>query len=986
MKKFFSFFVISIMLGCSFLTLTANATFLPGYTRDSLTGLTYDSLTTGTIVNAVQSGTADDGNIYINLPFTFNYNGVNYSRVTACTNGWVGMDSNTSTSFSAGNLFTSTAPNNIAGGFFRDANLNTAFGGIFKHGQIIVGSDTIYAIEYRNFSAASGGGTSGTAQVNFQVWLYKTSNKIVFKYGALLGTVGAVASLGIEDDETGTAPHFYNALTNNTTSTTTTTVWPGNGNGYRYTPIPVVPNDVGATANIAPTGTYGIGSPTIAPKATFRNFGTNNQLTPFNVTYKITGAKNWTSTKTDTITAGLTNNVTFDSTFVPDSTGVCNVTIYTSLASDVNHANDTLKTSFTIQGHDVGTTVILNPVPGISGGSVFPAATIKNFSLFNETTPFNVTCTVSPGGYSNTIAVDTLLANASKNVTFSSSVSLTAGVTYTVTVYTSLAGDVNRTNDTQRVTVTPIFPNYGNQNGYFFANSLAIDQPSYPTYCWKDTTGSANVLLNGVTQPGNTLVGTLDDGYFILSLKSILSSMGQDTTNKHLKYNGVCYDSIFPGSNGIIGFTQQYGTTSLTSFNIDGDLVADNALLPLWHDFNLGTLTFNLQNRISYKVSRNQLIITYDKVACFAPTTDWASFQVVIDIVTGCAAPNSNFRYTYADTTTGQTSGLFVSDYIAQYPAVTGTLTTFRNYVVGYSYTSAPNVFGGFVSSANPFPATPQTQLNYKRPIYDLTSYRGLAVEFGPNINSLSEQNCLNSMLTVKVAFQGFQNAPIASQRRVRDTVEILIREGSAAPYAILARYKVLLDSGFSGYAFGYKNLPDAILKQIPHYIEIRQRNTVPVWSNLINPVSDTTVYDFTTGVNKTYGNNSILTNGVASMYSGDVAAPVIEVQDGCVTLTDVLKISNDASVFTSGSYVLTDINYDGITDLTDVVISYNNNTNFVCKVQPPGALDLTDYPVINLTNVNNSNTPVIYLPDPNFKDKSEFNNEINTKIKEEKK
>ena len=291
MKKFFSFFVISIMLGCSFLTLTANATFLPGYTRDSLTGLTYDSLTTGTIVNAVQSGTADDGNIYINLPFTFNYNGVNYSRVTACTNGWVGMDSNTSTSFSAGNLFTSTAPNNIAGGFFRDANLNTAFGGIFKHGQIIVGSDTIYAIEYRNFSAASGGGTSETAQVNFQVWLYKTSNKIVFRYGTLVGSVASAASLGIEDDETGTAPHFYNALTNNTTSTTTTTVWPGNGNGYRYTPIPVVPNDVGATANIAPTGTYGIGSPTIAPKATFRNFGTNNQLTPFNVTYKITGAK-----------------------------------------------------------------------------------------------------------------------------------------------------------------------------------------------------------------------------------------------------------------------------------------------------------------------------------------------------------------------------------------------------------------------------------------------------------------------------------------------------------------------------------------------------------------------------------------------------------------------------------------------------------------------------------------------------------------------
>ena len=985
MKIFFSFLIISALFSGSIVTQTANATFLPGYTRDSLTGLTYDSLTTGTIVNAVQSGTADDGNIYINLPFSFNYNGVNYSRVTVCTNGWVAMDSITSTSFTAANLFTSTAPNNIAAGFFRDANLNVTFGGIFKHGQIIIGSDTIYAIEYRNFSAAASGGTSGTAQVNFQIWLYKTSNKIVFRYGTLLGSVASAASLGIEDDETGAAPHFYNALTNNTTSTTTTTVWPANGNGYRYTPIPVVPNDVGATANLAPTGTYGIGSPTIAPKATFRNFGTNNQLTPFNVTYKITGAKNWTSTKTDTITAGLSNNVTFDSTFVPDSAGVCNVTIYTSLASDVNHANDTLKTSFTIQGHDVGTTAILNPAPGISGGSVFPAATIKNFSLFNETTPFNVTCTITPGGYSNTIAVDTLLANASKNVTFSSSVSLTSGVTYTVTVYTSLAGDVNRTNDTQRVTVTPIFPNYGNQNGYFFANSIATDQTSYPDYCWKDTAGSANVVLNGVTQPGNTIVGTLDDGYFILSLKNILTAMGQDTTDKHLKYNGVCYDSIFPGSNGIIGFTQQYGATSITTFNVDGALVADNALLPLWHDFNLGTLTFNLQNRLSYKVSNNKLIITYDKVACFAPTTDWVSFQVVIDIVTGCAAPNSNFRYTYADTTTGQTSGQFVTDYIAQYPALTGTLTTFRNYVVGYSFSADPNVYGGFVSSANPFPASPQTQINYKRPIYNLATNRGLAVEFGPKINSLSELNC-NSMLSLRIAIQGFQSSLNPAERRVRDTVEIYIRAGSGAPYSILASYKVLLDSGYSGYAFGYKNLPDALLKSAPQYIEVRQRNTVPVWSNLINPVSDTIVYDFTTGVNKTYGNNSILTNGVASMYSGDVAAPVIEVQDGCITLTDVLKISNDATTFTSGSYVLTDINYDGSTTLADVLIAYNNNTNFVCKVQPPGALAPNDHPVINVLNINNSNAPVIYITDPNFIDKSEINNSVKSETKEVKK
>lgn len=609
-----------------------------------------------------------------------------------------------------------------------------------------------------------------------------------------------------------------------------------------------------------------------------------------------------------------------------------------STAGGANTASMTLSsTVFPASGqiyrwtpNDVGTTVILNPVNGGGEGNQAPVATIKNFGI-NPQSGYNVTCTISPGGYAFSAVAPLLTSGNTANINFPN-VTLAANVSYTVTVYTSLPNDQDHSNDTQRVTVSLVYANYGNDSGYFYANTLATPQPSYPGYCWKDTTGSKSLMQNGAITPGNGLFGSLDNGFFILSLKRILLSFGLDTTDKHLKYNGVCYDSIFPGTNGIIGLTLQF---SIADVKVDGAKVPKNALLPLWHDANLSTLPASGTNRMSYKVQENQLILTYDRAVSYSPTTDWVSYQVVIEIITGCASPNSNFRYTYADTTNGNTSASFLTNYLAQYPSVPGLVTTFRNYVTGYSQNGAPIVYAGYVSSLNPFPAAPVTQVNIKRPLFNLTTGSGLSVEFGPDINSLNKLNC--SVLTVKLAIQGFQNNPIASARRVRDTVTILLRS-TISPYPVLATHRVFLDSaynGVGGYAYGYKDLPGITG---PYYIQVKQRNTMLVWSNIVTPVSNAMEYDFTTNINKTFGNNSILINGVAAMYSGDILSLADTLQDGCVTLSDVIKTSNDASVFTSGSYVISDLNYDGVTDLVDVVIVYNNNTNFVCKVQPPGA------------------------------------------------
>lgn len=49
--------------------------------------------------------------------------------------------------------------------------------------------------------------------------------------------------------------------------------------------------------------------------------------------------------------------------------------------------------------------------------------------------------------------------------------------------------------------------------------------------------------------------------------------------------------------------------------------------------------------------------------------------------------------------------------------------------------------YGAFVSSANPFLATPHTSLYAIRSIYNTTTNRGLAVEFGPVQTSLNEHD-----------------------------------------------------------------------------------------------------------------------------------------------------------------------------------------------------------------------------------------------------
>jgi hypothetical protein len=92
------------------------------------------------------------------------------------------------------------------------------------------------------------------------------------------------------------------------------------------------------------------------PRATIKNFGLNNQAVSFSTQMTITGPSgfSYSSSKTDTLTAGLSRTITFDPTFNPTLAGSYSVTCYTLLASDQSRTNDTARTVVTAGNYNYG--------------------------------------------------------------------------------------------------------------------------------------------------------------------------------------------------------------------------------------------------------------------------------------------------------------------------------------------------------------------------------------------------------------------------------------------------------------------------------------------------------------------------------------------------------------------------------------------------------------------------------------------------------
>ncbi|MBK8554163.1 MAG: hypothetical protein IPL53_25200 [Ignavibacteria bacterium] len=172
--------------------------------------------------------------------------------------------------------------------------------------------------------------------------------------------------------------------------------------------------------------------------------------------------------------------------------------------------------------------------------------------------------------------------------------------------------------------------------------------------------------------------------------------------------------------------------------------------------------------------------------------------------------------------------------------------------------------------------------------------------------------------LNLTVGIEGFWNGTT----QVSDTIRCNLRN-SVAPYNLVDQGIAVLNN------YGYATVTFPTATSGNYYLQILHRNALETWSAApVNVSSNVTSYNFTTSASQAFRNNTLLSEGKYCNYEGDVN------QEGNVNLTDQLQIYNASAVFSTG-YVVNDVNGNNLVDLTDIIITFNNASDFVSKVTP---------------------------------------------------
>lgn len=228
---------IYFLLFCLFISFFGK-TQVNTYTFSNST-VTYAGLSTSTTVHA--SGW-DDAVSSVTIPFTFTFNGVNYTSCNVATNGYI--------------TFGTTAPSTA---LYSPISSTTAYGGtISAFGMdLISNSSTIvygttgsapnrtFVVQWNNARRYSGGAVTGDV-LNFQIRLVETSNVVQVDYGtntatsttALTCQVGLRGSTNTDyNNRTATASWSTTSAgtANTNTMTSSNTVMPS-GRRYAWTP------------------------------------------------------------------------------------------------------------------------------------------------------------------------------------------------------------------------------------------------------------------------------------------------------------------------------------------------------------------------------------------------------------------------------------------------------------------------------------------------------------------------------------------------------------------------------------------------------------------------------------------------------------------------------------------------------------------------------------------------------------------------------
>ncbi|MGZ3863589.1 MAG: Kelch repeat-containing protein [Bacteroidia bacterium] len=309
--------------------------------------------------------------------------------------------------------------------------------------------------------------------------------------------------------------------------------WNANGDGVSIDDVQLGTPPSADVASISWDKPHVLGDTTQSVIATVKNTGTSAQT--FNVTMTITGG--YSSTQTVTALApNATQQVVFGA-WTPSVMGNNIVKMYTQLAGDGYLFNDTLTDTLHIShiSNDDIKAISIDMYPKTGNVAQTPKATVRNNGFNTET--FTVKMTIT-GGYSSTATVTSLAPFATQQVSFAAWTPSVMG-TNTITVFSQLGTDADKTNDTSKRTIEvyPAFTNYGWSshpslpNKYFGNSSAFYHQGTYPN----DTNivfSLCGVDSNGVFSTENTAFSSLSNSWNALANAPLIRYDGSAQTVK----------------------------------------------------------------------------------------------------------------------------------------------------------------------------------------------------------------------------------------------------------------------------------------------------------------------------------------------------------------------------------------------------------------------------------------------------------------------
>jgi hypothetical protein len=418
-------------------------------------------------------------------------------------------------------------------------------------------------------------------------------------------------------------------------------------------------------------------------------------------------------------------------------------------------------------------------------------------------------------------------------------------------------------------------------------------------YLWSNGETSQNIA---VSAPGTYSVKVNDGCTVSYDQINIYSSNLNSTITAVANQNSICYEQ-----------TVQITASGGSFYNwSNGQNLSSISVIP-----NQTTTYFVQGNNAANCVSSASVTI-------FVKQRPRTPVYILSEPVSTVLDNGKTYRFTAPELISGDSSNAEASGY--QWYIETNTIQP--SWVLDSGVLSGPNA--GAIrlkyTGSNIIPLLDSLSLSY-------TSSCGLGDR---NKMKLNYED--STILNVKVYLEGFyrgngtmaatlNDLGISADSTETDSITVSLWNVASSTNEVYSQKALLHSDGSALVHFPIATLGNS------YYIVIRHRNSIETWSASPISISATTSYDFSTGLNKAYGDgvNNPMKNmggGVYAIYSGDVN------QDGGIDISDMQITENDASQFAFGYYD-SDCTGDGGSDISDLQIIENNAGLFIFYARP---------------------------------------------------